>query len=138
MPEREDRPSESYANYTLRCSAASLADRLLLKKAMDRAGARMGGVEPGVAAGSGVGAVKSETEMRGSGTSFESAHCEEGYEGENEDKVGDMKDLTAKQAKQAKQAPAHVHKTHERRFGLFKRIHAISVYGDSPTTLFDW
>ena len=26
----------------------------------------------------------------------------------------------------------------ERRFGLFSRIHAIAVYGDSPTTLFDW
>ena len=29
-------------------------------------------------------------------------------------------------------------KLRERRFGLFSRIHAIAVYGDSPTTLFDW
>ena len=29
-------------------------------------------------------------------------------------------------------------KIRERRFGLFSRIHAIAVYGESPTTLFDW
>lgn len=100
MAEKDDRPSESFAGYTLRNLQAKAQNEEMKMKKLNN--------------------------MKFSENLI------------SENLIEDEDNYSIEVMMMGMDGGKNVDKMHERRFGLFKRIHAIAVYGDSPTTLFDW